>query len=168
MRHFGCAYRSTSWGCHPWAGPEPGSRTAGGSAASKPRPGGEPLCTGLFSIRSHFLLRPFCVAGPGKKNPFPRHPCSQSSGPGLCFPNSAPHPDWDLGIKLSGRETGLMTSICWHGQQWREHSSVVLGFLIRWLPADGSSVSDQDRHDESGGWELFLEIQQSLLLQSFR
>lgn len=86
----------------------------------------------------------------------------------LCFPSSASHPDWDLGIKLSGREAGPRTSLCWHGQQRREHHFAVRVLLIRWLTADGSSVFDQDRHDEFGGWELLLENQQSLLLQSFQ
>lgn len=37
--------------------------------------------------------------------------------------------------------------------------------LMQWLPADGSSVPGHSRRDEFGGWELFLEIQQSRLLQ---
>ncbi|KAF4014022.1 hypothetical protein G4228_005230 [Cervus hanglu yarkandensis] len=72
--------------------------------------------------------------------------------------------DLDLETELPGeRQPSGHHLLAWTVAEIAQFCSQRL--LMQWLPADGSSVPGHSRRDEFGGWELFLEIQQSRLLQ---
>lgn len=79
-------------------------------------------------------------------------------------PNRIPCRDLDLETELPGeRQPSGHHLLAWTVAETAQFCSQRL--LMQWLPADGSSVPGHSRRDEFGGWELFLEIQQSRLLQ---
>lgn len=118
---------------------------------------------GLFSVHSNFLLLGLFVWPRLERRKLHFSDPLAARVLDLIYISSKriPHRDLDLGTELSERERDRPQDIHLLAQK-----VAVSSFLKQWLAAHGSSVPGQEGHDESGIWELFLEIQQKVCSSS--